>query len=116
MRFIQGLDKTIVLDPENMPLVFGQVDKTHQQVGQKSDLIELKGNKICNHHFEVDYDKIKGTIMLRNLNLNTEMSCGLYKMLFESEQYNLQPGDGFRIGTLEFIVERFNNGIVCDIG
>jgi hypothetical protein len=30
MRFIKGLDKTIILDPENMPLVFGKVDKTHQ--------------------------------------------------------------------------------------
>lgn len=37
-------------------------------------------------------------------------------MLFHGELYNLQPGDAFRIGTLEFIVERFNNGIVCDIG
>mmetsp|Transcript_29349 Transcript_29349/g.44235 ORF Transcript_29349/g.44235 Transcript_29349/m.44235 type:complete len:238 (+) Transcript_29349:671-1384(+) len=116
MRFVSGMDKQIVLDPEEMPLVFGKADKNLQQVGQKSDMIELEGPKICSQHFEVDYDKIKGTIVLRNLNLNTDHSCGLYKMLLESEAHNLQPGDAFRIGTLEFIIERFNNGIVCDIG
>jgi hypothetical protein len=37
-------------------------------------------------------------------------------MLFANENHNLQPGDSFRIGTLEFQIERFNTGIICDIG
>ena len=53
---------------------------------------------------------------MRNLELDYEKSCGLYKMLFETEYHNLQPGDAFRIGSLEFITERFNTGIVSDIG
>lgn len=53
---------------------------------------------------------------MRNLNMNTENSCGLYKMLFDTEQHNLQPGDAFRIGSLEFVTERYNTGIISDIG
>lgn len=71
---------------------------------------------MTSHHFEIDYDKIRGTIVLRNLNLNAEESCGVYKMLFTQEHHNLQPGDAFRIGTLEFLIERFNTGIISDIG
>jgi len=41
--------------------------------------------------------------MLRNLNFDSEKSCGLYKMLFDTEYHNLQPGDSFRIGSLEFL-------------
>jgi len=67
-------------------------------------------------HFEIDYDKIKGTIMLKNLNMVPEETCGLYKMLFDNEHHNLQPGDAFRIGLLEFIIERYNTGVVSDIG
>ena len=53
---------------------------------------------------------------MRNLNLNSDQSCGLYKMLFDGEHHNLQPGDSFRIGTLEFLIERYNTGIISDIG
>lgn len=48
--------------------------------------------------------------------MNHETSCGLYKMLQQPECHNLQPGDAFRIGTLEFICERYNLGIISDIG
>ena len=105
----------IRLDPEEMPIAFGRSDP-NQEAGQKKDLVELMGDKICSHHFEIDYDKIRGTVILRNLNLDTEQSCGLYKMLFDHENHNLQPGDAFRIGSLEFLIERFNTGIVSDIG
>jgi len=71
---------------------------------------------MCNQHFQIDYDKVTGTIMLKNLNLDSTQSCGIYKMLFEHEYHNLQPGDSFRIGSLEFLTERFNTGIVSDIG
>jgi hypothetical protein len=53
---------------------------------------------------------------MKNLNLNCLESCGLYKRLYNDEEYSLRPGNAFRIGTLEFVVERFNTGIVSDIG
>lgn len=40
----------------------------------------------------------------------------MYRRLFDGENYALRPGHAFRIGTLEFLVERFNTGIVSDIG
>lgn len=51
-----------------------------------------------------------------NLCLNETESCGLYKKLLKGEEKVLQPADAFRIGKLEFVVERFNTGIVSDIG
>ena len=59
------------------------------EAGQNGNFIELFGDKIANQHFEIDYDKIRGTVILRNCNLNTKESCGLYKMLFEHENHNL---------------------------
>jgi hypothetical protein len=78
--------------------------------------VDLIGDKIAIHHFEIDYDRKCGSLMLRNLNLDTKESCGLYKMLLQNEGFNLQPGTAFRIGSLEFVVERFNHGIISDIG
>ena len=43
-------------------------------------------------------------------------SWGLYQRLKMAEQYVLRPGSAFRIGLLEFHVERFNTGIVANIG
>lgn len=117
LRIISGDNKNqqVLLDTEEMPIVFGALDP-NQEAGQKKDFMHLCGPKIVNHHFEINYDKANGTIVLRNLNFNSEQSCGLYKMLFSSELHNLQPGDGFRIGTLEFMAERFNTAIISDIG
>lgn len=95
--------------------MFGRA-KHNQEAGMKKDMIELMGEKIAGHHFEIDYDKVSGTIILRNLNFDTNKSCGLYKMMFANENYNILPGDAFRIGSLEFLTERFNTGIVSDIG
>jgi len=53
---------------------------------------------------------------LHNLNELTEESCGLYKRLFVGEQFYLRPEDAFRIGKQEFLLERFNTGIISDIG
>ena len=36
--------------------------------------------------------------------------------LDKTEEYVLQPDDAFRIGLLEFQVQRFNTGVVSDIG
>lgn len=54
--------------------------------------------------------------MIKNLNLDCWESCGVYKRVFDDEMYCLRPGNAFRIGTLEFLVERYNTGIVSDIG
>jgi hypothetical protein len=58
----------------------------------------------------------KNTLVMRNLNLDAWESCGVYRRLFDEEGYVLRAGNAFRIGTLEFIVERYNTGIVSDIG
>ena len=74
----------------------------------------IHGERIVERHFEIEYSN--NTLMIRNLNLDCWESCGLYKRVFEDELYCLRPGNAFRIGTLEFLVERYNTGIVSDIG
>lgn len=80
----------------------------------KAMALTINGNRIIENHFEIAFEN--NTIMLKNLNLVCEESCGVYKRIFEDELYCLRPGNAFRIGTLEFFVERFNTGIVSDIG
>ena len=84
MRFIQGALKgqEILLDTEEMPIMFGKNDP-NQEAGLMKNFKKIEGDKIVDKHFEIDYDKIGGTIMLRNLNFDCEESCGLYKMLFQ---------------------------------
>ena len=53
--------------------------------------------------------------MLRNLNYDIN-TWGLYKKIFPKEVFNLRPGYGIRLGELEFHIERFNTGIVCEKG
>jgi hypothetical protein len=60
----------MILDTEEMPIIFGKAD-SNQEAGQKKDFVQLQGNKISNHHFEIDFDKVRGTIMLRNLDYNS---------------------------------------------
>lgn len=74
----------------------------------------LHGERIVENHFEIVFDN--NTLILRNLNMNCWESCGVYRRLFDQESYSLRPGHAFRIGTLEFLVERYNTGIVSDIG
>ncbi len=74
----------------------------------------MTGERIVDQHFEITFDQ--NTLIMKTLNLNCWESCGIYKRLFEQESYILRPGHAFRIGTLEFLVERFNTGIVSDIG
>ena len=115
MRFLTGDKKVIKLMPENLPIIFGAGDKNPES-GQRYTFIELSGEKIAPHHFEIDFDQVLGALKLRNLCLDPEVSCGLYKMLLGHESFNLVPGDAFRIGSIEFEIERFNTGIVSDIG
>jgi len=53
-----------------MPIVFGR-SMQNVEAGSNGNFIELLGDKISNQHFEIDYDKIRGTVILRNSNLNT---------------------------------------------
>ena len=80
----------------------------------KDVVFVMKGERIIPRHFEIVFEN--NTLIMRNHNLDCWESSGLYKRIFDSEIYNLRPGDAFRIGTLEFLVERFNTGIVSDIG
>jgi hypothetical protein len=74
----------------------------------------MTGERIVDRHMEIVFDN--NTLVLKTLNFNCWESCGVFKRLFELESYILRPGHAFRIGTLEFLVERFNTGIVSDIG
>jgi hypothetical protein len=80
----------------------------------KDTTLVFKGERIVDRHFEIVFDQ--NTMLLINSNLNCPDSCGVYKRIFEDEMYCLRPGNAFRIGTLEFLVERYNTGIVSDIG
>jgi len=91
-------------------LLFGAKESTSKDV-QK---FVINGERIVEQHFEIVFDS--NTLILRNLNLNCWDTCGVYRRLFEQESYSLRPGHAFRIGTLEFVVERYNTGIVSDIG
>lgn len=48
MRFIEGglKGQQIILEPEEMPIIFGKTDP-NQEAGQKKDF-RLEGDKICN--------------------------------------------------------------------
>lgn len=74
----------------------------------------MTGERIIDWHFEISFKN--NSLYLKNINLNCWESCGVYKRLFDGENYSLRPGSAFRIGTLEFLTERFNTGIVSDIG
>lgn len=74
----------------------------------------MTGDRVVSWHFEITYDN--NTLLLRTLNLNCYESCAVYQKLLDDEHYVLRPGCAFWIGTLEFLVERFNTGIVSDIG
>ena len=91
-------------------LIFGSKEMHSKDVTK----FLINGERVVDSHFEILFDS--NTLILRNLNENCWESCGVYKRLFDSESHSLRPGHAFRIGTLEFLVERYNTGIVSDIG
>lgn len=101
--------KELLLTGER-PLIFGARGNGINEV-QK---FILSGDRIVEEHFEILFSD--NTLILRSLNNISEESCGVYMRLFPEETFSLKPGNAFRIGTLEFCVERFNTGIVSDIG
>jgi hypothetical protein len=40
----------------------------------------------------------------------------VFSQTFPNEKYQLQPGDIIRMGTLTFLIERFNTSFVSEIG
>jgi hypothetical protein len=62
--------------------------------------------------FECFFDFRIGKHVLRRVNAK---AC-IYQKLYANEQQELLPGDMFGIGSLQFEVQRFNVGIVSDIG
>ena len=76
--------------------------------------VKIEGERIVDRQFEIVFDN--NTLMIKNLNLDCWQSCGVYRRIFNDESYNLKPGNAFRIGTLEFLVERYNTALVTDIG
>jgi hypothetical protein len=91
-------------------VLFGTKDSSSKEISK----FLMNGERVVENHFEIVFDH--NTLILRNLNLNCWDSCGVYRRLFDQESYSLRPGHAFRIGTLEFLVERYNTGIVSDIG
>lgn len=71
LRFVEGSLKgqQIKLDTEEMPIVFGKSDP-NQEAGEMKNFRKIEGEKICSKHFEIDYDKTSGMILLRNLNFD----------------------------------------------
>ena len=53
----------------------------------------MTGDRIVDRHFEIVFDN--NTILMRNLELDCDESCGLYQRLFEGEGYVLRPGSAF---------------------
>ena len=102
---LQGQPREIPLTGERS-LLFGCKDAASKFV--------LNGERVVESHMEISFDH--NTLVLKNLNLNPWESCGVYRRLFDDESYNLRPGHAFRIGQLEFVMERYNTGIVSDIG
>jgi hypothetical protein len=74
----------------------------------------MNGDRVISRHFDIDFSS--NSLIMRNLNLDCAESCGIYKRVFDDELFCLRPGNAFRIGTLEFLVERYNTGVVSDIG
>jgi len=81
--------------------------------GSDNDIV-IEGERISEYHACIKYEN--DSLRIENLNLLAEESCGLYSRLLPDESKNLKPGCAFRIGSLEFVVERFNTGVVSDIG
>lgn len=76
----------------------------------------LIGNRIVENHMALYFDSLSCSLVLNNQNIDCEESCGVYRMLKKEEDFRLSPDDAFRIGSLEFQVQRFNVGVVSDIG
>jgi len=67
-------------------------------------------------HFEIIYSVENRCLTLQTLNGDLETSSGVYRKLEASQAHDLKPDDAFRIGSLEFHVQRFNTGVYSDIG
>ena len=76
----------------------------------------MQGERVVENHMQIFFDSHSCSLVFSNANLDPTESCGIYRMLEKNEDYKMNPDDAFRIGTLEFQVQRFNAGVVADIG
>lgn len=78
--------------------------------------VTIEGERIVENHFQLVYDPVLCSLLIKNICMDSNESCGVYRRLEKDEEFVLEPDDAFRIGTLEFQVQRFNTGVVSDIG
>lgn len=76
----------------------------------------LTGEKVVSRHCDIYYDFRNRCIRLRNLNLNPSVSCGVYRKIPYEMNLEMLPEDAMRIGSLEFLMQRFNTGVSASIG
>lgn len=62
--------------------------------------------------FEIFYDLRLGSVVMRRIH----WQCTIAQRLLPKENLEVLPGDFFEIGTLQFEVQRYNIGLVTDIG
>lgn len=127
IRFIAGpMQGTIIsIDPTKTTTVFGGLNKKPKEEeleamtgipGEEVDYVYLPGARIMNKHFQLFYDSLCCSLLMKNEEIDCAESCGVYRRMKIEEEFKLQPDDAFRIGTLEFAVQRFNAGCLSDIG
>ena len=78
--------------------------------------VTIEGDRVIENHFQLVYDPVLCSLLIQNICIDSLESCGVYRRLEPSEEFVLEPDDAFRIGTLEFQVQRFNTGVISDIG
>lgn len=66
--------------------------------------VTIAGDRVCENHFQLVYDPILCSLLIKNVCIDCFESCGVYRCLERNEEYVLEPDDAFRIGTLEFQV------------
>ena len=73
---IQGQPREIPLTGEKQ-LIFG----AKEHIGKDVNSFLMHGERIADRHFEIVFDN--NTIIMRNLNLNSWESCGVYRKLYD---------------------------------
>jgi len=54
----------------------------------KNSPVAMQGDRIVDEQAEIKFEE-SGALMMRNLNLNCEEACGIYKRLFQEEEWSL---------------------------
>ena len=124
LRFTEGpsAGRTVVCDYSKSRIVFGCLNEpTEEQLLSLTgttdvQYVTISGDRVVENHFTVLYDPVLCSLLIHNTCIDCFESCGVYRRLEANEEFVLEPDDAFRIGSLEFQVQRFNAGVVSDIG